>query len=175
MTLHNSAVPRYTPIPKTTRPAPEAVTPSSGRRRPAQGLQKPVPGETRRRKARTAALILLKKTEAKVRDHFRCRFPGCTVQGREFVEAAHLVDAGMGGRPSVSSSRSDYVTLCNPLAPGGGHHRGRRSVHSTHVEMRPLSAAGGDGRMALWTRERLTDPFTYAGETSPVLTDVVRS
>jgi hypothetical protein len=123
-----------------------------------------------------AALILLKKTEAKVRDHFRCRFPGCTVQGRECVEAAHLVDAGMGGRASVSSSRSDYVTLCNHLAPGGGHHRGRRSVHSTHVDMRPMTAsAGGDGRVAFWTRERITQPFTYAGETSPLLTDVVRS
>lgn len=100
-------------------------------------------------------MTLLKKTEAKVRDAFRCQFPGCVVSGRHNVEAAHLVDAGMGGRPSVSSKRSDFVALCNHNGPDGGHHQGTVSLHSTHVLVKPMTADGADGPLAWYLRTRV--------------------
>ena len=130
------------------------VTPTCGRRRATTGLQKPQPGHQRRRAAAQEGLTKLKKTEAKVRDYFRCQYPGCTVQGRHNVEAAHLDDAGMGGRPSVSSKRSDFVALCNQNGPDGGHHRGNVSLHSTHLLVKPLSADRADGPLAWYRRPR---------------------
>lgn len=111
-------------------PAPKPPTPQQRRSRVKEGL------------------ILLAKTAAKVRDFFRCQFPGCTVSGRHNVEAAHLEDAGMGGRFSVSNHQRCYVTLCR------AHHQGRRSVHTTHIEVRPLTADGGDGPLAWYDRTR---------------------
>ena len=135
---------------------------SLARRQPKNGasaspdlaLPKPRPGHQRRRAAAQEGLTKLKKTEAKVRDYFRCQFPGCTVQGRHNVEAAHLDDAGFGGRPSVSSKRSDFVPLCNQNGPDGGHHRGNVSLHSTHLMVMPLSADRADGPLAWYRRPR---------------------
>ena len=116
--------------------------------------------------------MALKKTEAKVRDFFRCQFPGCAMQGRHNVDGAHLDDAGMGGRPSVSSSRSDFVTLCNQNGPDGGHHRGAVSLHSTHVMVKPLTAAGADGSLAWYRRGRSGNtwgPYQHIGTTRSAL------
>ena len=115
----------------------------------------PPPAPQRRRAGVERGITLLKKTEAKVRDVFRCQYPGCTVQGRHNVEAAHLDDAGFGGRPSVSSQRSDFVTLCNQHGPDGGHHRGNVSLHSTHLLVKPLSADRADGPLAWYRRPRV--------------------
>lgn len=131
------------------------VTPTCGRRRAATGLQKPQPGSQRRRAAVQEGLTKLKKTEAKVRDVFRCQYPGCTMQGRHNVDGAHVENSGMGGRPSVSSQRSDFVTLCNHNGPDGGHHRGNVSLHSTHLLVKPLSADGADGPLAWYRRPRV--------------------
>ena len=94
----------------------------------------------RRRSAKRRALEMLYKTKAKVRDYFRCRFPGCTVQGREYVEAAHIQSAGMGGNPDGSRGwkAECYVTLC------ANHHRGTVSIHSGHYRF-SVGTSGGDG------------------------------
>jgi hypothetical protein len=93
--------------------------------------------ETRERAAKDAA---------KLRDGYRCRRCGegqvsIHMDGRitSAMEAAHLVNKGMGGdHGRHSHHQRDYVTLCPNC------HRGPRSVHSGHVEI-VFGARGGDG------------------------------
>ena len=145
-------------VPASERRRTEHVTARPVCRR-ATGLQKPAPGtSTRERRAkarREAAIVLLRKTEAKVRDYFRCQFPGCLVAGREHVEAAHLVNSGMGGRFSVGDRRGCFVTLCRE------HHQGPRSLHAGYIDVRPrVPEAGADGPLDWWTRERSGNQWT---------------
>ena len=172
---------RTTPLKRSAGPARKTpLRPSTWRRAVTKTAKPPAWGpRPRRRPGRHKGLELLKKTEAKFRDHFRCQFPGCDVQGREFTEAAHLVDSGMGGRPSVSSNRGDFVTTCNHLAPDGGHHRGRRSIHTTHIEVRPRDPElGADGALDWYTRTRRGNewsPWKHVGTTRAAAIDIVRS
>jgi hypothetical protein len=86
--------------------------------------------------------MLIAKARAKQRDRFCCRRCGAAmIQGSLWrqMEAAHLVDAGMGGDGGrYSSDQRDFVTLCAEC------HRGPRSVHSGHVRM-VAGLKGGDG------------------------------
>lgn len=128
-------------------------------------LEKPTPGHQRRRVGSQRGITLLKKTEAKVRDCFRCLVPGCGVQGRDRVEAAHLVDSGMGGRFSVSSQRGHFATVCRE------HHQGVKSIHTTHLLVMPTSAVGADGPLAWYRRERTGNvwgPYEWIGESRPI-------
>jgi hypothetical protein len=135
-------------------------------RRAPGGLQKPALGTAARERRAEARLLkrieLLAKTEAKIRDDFRCRYPGCTVRGREFVEAMHIQNSGMGGRRSVGNRSGCFVTGCRE------HHRGRRSIHSAHIEMMLTSDAGGDAPIAWNERATLDSPWRYVGTTNPV-------
>jgi hypothetical protein len=70
----------------------------------------------------------------------------------------------MGGRFSVSNQRQCFVTACRGPR---GHHTGRRSIHSKHIEVRPLSKAGADGPLEWWRRRTLDDPFEYVGTSHP--------
>jgi hypothetical protein len=92
----------------------------------------------RARKALKAAVVKGAKDAAKLRDGYRCRRCGV---GDNWVriEAAHIIDSGMGGRPSVSSLPSDYVALCLLC-----HRLAQRSVHSGHVQI-VAGPDGGDG------------------------------
>lgn len=113
-------------------------------------LKKPAQGTAAKaRKARRAAIERaekLAKAAAKRRDRFTCRRCGARpIQWDDtrnilvtLVEAMHIVDAGMGGRASVSSHQRDYVTGCPDC------HRGPRSVHSGHLRI-VAGPAGGDG------------------------------
>jgi len=49
------------------------------------------------------------KLAAKLRDHYMCRRCG---YWWNVMEAAHLVNSGAGGRPSVGCERKHFVTLC---------------------------------------------------------------
>lgn len=137
----------------------------------ASALQKPV---RTRRKGWKQGIVELRKTEAKHRDFYRCQFPGCTVQGRDYTEAAHLVNSGSGGRMSVSSKRGDFVTLCNHLGPDDGHHRGRRSLHQQYIRVVPRNPElGADGHLDWYTRTRrgnIWSPWTHVGTTAPAVT-----
>ncbi len=87
----------------------------------------------RSRKRKNSAIITEAKEAARQRDGHRCR--RC---GRHGVEAAHIVDAGMGGRFDVSNTPACYVSLCPDC------HRGTRSVHSGHLVI-VAGPDGGDG------------------------------
>lgn len=131
------------------------------------GSGRPIPKVTvhptqRQRARRNKGLTLLAKAKSKIRDSHRCQFPGCHVQGVGRVESMHLEDAGMGGRLSVSDQAKRFVTGCPD------HHQGPRSVHSTHVEMRPQTEDGGDGLVDWFVRETLDDDWFYFGTSRPV-------
>lgn len=156
------------------KPAPRAVRPrvkTLARHSCRRPLEKPPLGAAtaghRATSRKQKGIELLAKTASKIRDVFRCQVPGCAVRGRGAVESAHIVDAGMGGRFSVSNLRRCFVTVCHD------HHQGRRSIHTTHLEMRPQSAeAGGDGKIDWWTRTRKGNtwsPWTHIGTTAPAL------
>lgn len=136
-------------------------------------LAKPRPGQQRRRSVIQKGLEMLAKTDAKVRDFFRCQFPGCGVSGRHNVEAAHLEDSGMGGRFSVSNHRRCFITLCRD------HHQGRRSLHTGYIDVRPLSEDAGDGPLGWWVRTRQGNtwgPWQHAGRSGrPILPPSPRS
>lgn len=134
----------------------------------ASALQKPV---RTRRKGWKLGITLLKKTEAKHRDGYRCQRPGCTVAGHERVDAAHVTNSGMGGRPSVSSKRGDFITACN--GPEGCHN-GNRSLHSTHLKVVPRDPAlGADGPLDWYERDRrwnVWSEYRHIGTTAPAVT-----
>lgn len=93
--------------------------------RPAKGTAQKA---RRARRATSKMDARQAKLVAKHRDGYQCR--RCRVNlFCKYSEAAHLVDAGMGGRASVSSHPRDYVTLCHEC------HRGPRSLHSGHVRV----------------------------------------
>lgn len=160
---------RKTPLRPSTRPR-ARVRAAKAAKVPARasGLQKP----PTRRKGWKLGIVLLAKSKAKFRDHFRCQFPGCTVAGRERVEAAHIVNSGSGGRMSVSDQQRCYVTLCHD------HHQGPRSVHQHYIDIRPrVPEAGGDGPIDFYTRTRRGNEWSawrHAGTTSAAVIDVVR-
>lgn len=173
---------RNTPLKRSPGPARKTPLRTSTRRRArtsaavaatvparASGLQKP----PTRRKGWKLGIVLLAKSRAKFRDHFRCQFPGCSVAGRERVEAAHLVNSGSGGRLSVSDQQRCYVTLCHD------HHQGPRSVHQHYIRMVPRNPeAGGDGPIDWQTRTRAGNVWSdwrLVGTTSAAVIDVVRS
>jgi len=55
------------------------------------------------------------KLAARLRDFYTCRrCDGAMLQGMlmRHLEAAHLVNSGMGGQPSVGCERKHFVTLC---------------------------------------------------------------
>lgn len=106
--------------------------------------------ETRERAAKDAA---------KARDIY-CRFPGC---GRSVgLHAMHLIDAGMGGDGGVYSSEQKHFA-----AGCAEHHTGRRSVHSTHIEMRFSRDHMADGWIAFWVRDTVPGEFRLAGYSCP--------
>ncbi len=95
-------------------------------------LKKPAKGSAA--KARRAARAAIERREraaklaAKERDGWRCRccthweWPGVE------LEAAHLIDKGMGGdHGRYSCEPKHFVTLCHDC------HQGPRSVHSGHI------------------------------------------
>lgn len=106
---------------------------------------KPAKGTSRaERLERRAEIVRLEnhaKLAAKVRDGYRCRVPGCTVNTQVYrIESAHLVTKGMGGDHGTHSHhRRDYVTACLY------HHQGARSLHSGDLKALPLTSEAGDG------------------------------
>lgn len=135
------------------------------------GLEKPAKGTAQRertaRRGRQQGLEKLMKGWARVRDNQTCQRPGCGVRKPGEMEAMHIVDAGMGGRASVSSKRSDYVTGCRDC------HRGPRSIHSTHLELRPRDPElGGDGVIDWYERDRrgnVWGPWRHIGTSAASL------
>lgn len=161
---------RKTPLRPSTRSPQRARITTAGKTHPAgdrraSGLQKP---QRTRRKGWKLGIVLLAKSKAKFRDFFRCQFPGCTVAGRDHVEAAHLRSSGMGGRLSVSDQQKCYVTLCHD------HHQGPRSQHQHYIDVRPRDPeAGGDGHLDWYTRTRRGNEWSgwrHAGTTAPAVT-----
>ena len=123
---------------------------------PAHMCPKPKKGTARKAtRARRAAIERAEATAkqaAKKRDGWCCRRCGYGYArlgqspwlyhygGPPTLEAAHLIDKGMGGDHGRHSSHPrDYVTLCHDC------HQGPRGVHAGFVVMRPLTDRGGDG------------------------------
>ncbi len=96
-------------------------------------LKKPTKGSAA--KARRAARAAIERREraaklaAKARDRYSCRCCQHVIYSYK-VEAAHLIDKGMGGdRGRYSCEPKHFVTLCHDC------HQGPRSVHSGHIRM----------------------------------------
>lgn len=127
---------------------------------PAHMLPKPKLGSaTAMQRARRRLVEVREKAakdDSKERDGWRCTYPGCTVCGPDRVEAMHRVGAGMGcGRPCYDVD--GYDTGCRE------HHRGRRSIHSTHLRITVAENAVGDLIRYWWRRESLDDDFEVVG------------
>jgi len=103
----------------------------------------------RARRARIERLERDAKQAARVRDLWACRRCGRVWWDRGVqLEAAHLVDKGMGGDGGrFSCERKHFVTLCH------GCHQGPRSVHSGHVRMVFNEALMGDGPVEFFDQE----------------------
>ena len=123
-------------------------------------LAKPAKGTAQKQRRARRRLVETReraaKDAAKARDGYRCRKCGfCDPKGFCYwnpVEAAHLVDKGMGGdHGRHSHHQRDYVTLCHDC------HQGPRSVHSGHIRM-VYSSAGGDGAVTF----EEAGAFTYS-------------
>lgn len=98
-----------------------------------------------------------RQEELRHRDGRGCRWPGCECrkQDRPVIEAAHLWEArGMGGDPKlIRSGLENQMRLCF------SKHRGARSLHSTHLEIRPLTRRKANGPCAFYQRETLDSPW----------------
>lgn len=85
------------------------------------------------------------KAESKRRDGHRCRFPlcGCRKFGLR-LESSHQEHKGAGGDPKgVRSDVDNLITLCFHR-----HQDGRVSRHKGTMQVRPLTRAGTNGRVA---------------------------
>lgn len=107
------------------------------------------------------------KTEAKLLDGWRCRFPECEVPKGTFwgqIDAAHFKAEGSGGDPNLVR-----CTLENLAAVCRWHHRGPRSMHSGHVKPVPLTSAGARGPVDWQVLDDTNDSGKWrsAGITAP--------
>ncbi len=102
-------------------------------------LPKPAKGSAAKARRAARAAIERRERAAKLaaikRDYFRCRRCRCNQVNcpdtwGKWLEAAHLIDKGMGGdHGRYSCEPKHFVTLCTDC------HRGPRSVHSGHIVM----------------------------------------
>jgi hypothetical protein len=95
------------------------------------------------------------KAATRARDGGVCQWPGCTRSEFDpWVEVAHVKSRGSGG----ASETRNLLCLC------ADHHRGRRSLHSGHLQVRAKDAPLGmnDKRNRVFvSREQVGfhDPF----------------
>ena len=99
------------------------------------------------------------KAKLRARDGPGCRWPGCEYWRRGVrVEGAHLEDKGMGGdKQSLRTQPEKMIRLC------WEHHQGAASVHSTHLDVRPLTSRGTDGPCAFWFRPTIAAEWQMFG------------
>lgn len=93
------------------------------------------------------------KHNVRIRDHYRCRVPGCTEQKHGVrLEVAHLDDKGMGGDPRlVRTQRHRMIALCFL------HHQGPISLHSTDLRIEPEDdMRGTDGPCVFYVTDEQT-------------------
>lgn len=87
------------------------------------------------------------------RDAGNCRIPWCSVHLIPFLtntnELAHLKGKGIGGDHGLRTTTENCIVACRE------HHRGDRSLHSTHIQWRFLTDAGANGPMAFEFCEQL--------------------
>ena len=93
---------------------------------------------------------------AKRRDG-RCRWPE-THKCRLQLEAAHIVDASLGGPMDAEN----LVTLC-----GWIHRRGPESIHSKELKIEKETARGAWGPLSYWRKGEDGEYFIVKRETAP--------
>ncbi len=85
--------------------------------------------------------IAVKKL-VKARD-IRCRWPE-KHKCRGQLEAAHLVDASLGG----AMATDNLILLCSWV-----HRRGPESIHGKQLRIESETPAGADGPLSFWKRD----------------------
>jgi len=83
------------------------------------------------------------KAETKRRDGYRCRWPE-DHKCRCGLEAAHIVDASLGG----PMEPSNLLSICGWL-----HRRGPESIHGKQLKVEPLTAEGANGPLSFWRKD----------------------
>ena len=123
--------------------------------------QKPARGslllEREKDAADAVAVERREKAAAKKRDG-RCRWPEPhTCRGE--LEAAHIVDASLGG----AMCRKNLVSLC-----GWIHRRGPESIHGKQLRIEiEDDERGADGGLSFWRKGEDGEFFLIARETAP--------
>lgn len=111
--------------------------------------------EKEAREAKAHAHEIKVKAEAKRRDSWTCRWPEKHVC-RKGLEAAHLVDASLGG----AMDTFNLISLC-----GWIHRRGPQSVHGKQLKVEPRDARrGADGPCSFWKQDEAGQFYMVAQE-----------
>ncbi len=112
-------------------------------------LTKPAKGShwlaSKQRRAERVAAENDVMRQAKVRDGYRCRFPGCEYMSKKpRLETAHQRHRGIGGNPDGSrTTLPELVTLC------WLHH----AAYDRHeIDIQPLSVDGFNGPAVFYVR-----------------------
>ncbi len=124
-------------------------------------LQKPERGTRilEREQAQATARTIEKREKgaAKKRDG-RCRWPEHhTCRGGE-LEAAHIVDASLGG----AMDAANLVTLCPWI-----HRRGPESIHGKQLKVECETERGAHGPLSFWRRGEDGEFYMVKRETAP--------
>ncbi len=132
-------------------------------------LRKPMRGAAiLAREEKEAAALAVERREkgiAKKRDG-RCRWPEPHKCRGGVLDAAHIVDASLGGLMDAAN----LVTLCPWL-----HRRGPESVHGKQIKIEAETERGAYGPLSFWrqtgTFDALGAPLYYlvARETAPFI------
>lgn len=88
----------------------------------------------------------------------RCRWPEAH-KCRGELEAAHIVDKGMGGDHGLRTYTGNEITLCRWL-----HRSGPESIHGKQLKVEPLTPDGADGPCAFYRQAEDGSYYVVAQE-----------